>query len=172
MAAAEAALGSDHVVPRLVGRGWPLLEQVAPLAASIVLPLAHDPAPLVAALDGTPSTLLHANFKLDNLGVTPDGRTTILDWETSGRGAATTDLAWYLAINCRRLPQTKEESIEAYRGSLEAHGVDTGPWWDRQIALALLGGLVQFGWEKALGGLDAELAWWQDKAVAGAAWLR
>jgi hypothetical protein len=172
MAAAEAALGSDHLVPRLVGQGWPLLEQVAPVAASIVLPLARDPAPLVAALDGTPSTLLHANFKLDNLGVTADGRTTIFDWETSGRGAATADLAWYLAINCRRLPQTKEESIVAYRSSLEAHGVDTGPWWDRQIALTLLGGLVHFGWEKAFGGLDDEMSWWQDKAVAGAAWLR
>jgi len=168
MAAAEAALGSDHLVPRLVGQGWPLLEQVAPVAASVVVPLAHDPSPLVDALAGTPQTLLHANFKLDNLGVTADGRTVILDWECSGRGAATADLAWYLAINCRRLPQTKEESIATYRACLEARGVDTGPWWDRQVALSLLGALVQFGWEKAFGGLDDELAWWQDKAVAGA----
>ena len=28
------------------------------------------------------------------------------------------------------------------------------PWWDAQIALALLGAFVQFGWEKALGGGD------------------
>jgi hypothetical protein len=36
------------------------------------------------------------------------------------------------------------------------------------LALSLLGGLVQFGWEKAFGGLDDELAWWQQRAVAGA----
>ena len=168
MAAAEAKRGSPQLVPRLVAQGWPLLEQVAPVAASIVVPLAHDPTPLVVALASTPQTLLHANFKLDNLGVTADARTVIFDWETSGRGAATADLAWYLAINCRRLPQTKQDSIRAYRGYLEACGVDTEPWWDRQLALSLLGGLVHFGWEKALGGMDDELAWWQDKAVAGA----
>jgi len=171
MAAAEAALGSEHLVPRLVGQGWPLLEQVAPVAAAVVLPLAHDPGPLLAALARTPQTLVHGNFKLDNLGVTPDARTVVLDWESSGRGACTGDLAWYLAINCRRLPQTKEESIQAYREALERRGVDTQPWWQRQLALSLLAGLVSFGWEKAFSGFDDELAWWQDKAVAGVRWL-
>lgn len=171
MAQAEARLGSDHLVPRLVAQGWPLLEQVAPAAAAIVVPLVHDPARLVDALASTPQTLLHGNFKLDNLGVTPDGRTVILDWETSGRGSATADLAWYLAINCRRLPQSKEVSIAAYRVALERHGIQTEPWWDRQLALSLLGGLVHFGWEKAFGGMDDELAWWQAQAVAGARYL-
>ena len=168
----EEELGSQHRVPRLIGEGWPLLERVAPDAARIVLPLAWDPGRLVAALDTTPQTLVHGNFKLDNLGVTPDGRTVLLDWEGSGRGAATSDLAWYLAINCRRLPQTKEESILTYRRALEALGIDTGAWWDRQLALSLLGGLVHFGWEKAFGGLDDELAWWQDRASAAEGLLR
>jgi len=34
--------------------------------------------------------------------------------------------------------------------------------------LCLLGALVQFGWEKALGGYDDELAWWEARAVEGA----
>jgi hypothetical protein len=29
--------------------------------------------------------------------------------------------------------------------------------------------MVQFGWEKALGGYDEELAWWEEKAVRAAA---
>ena len=70
-----------------------------------------------------------------------------------------------LAINCRRLPWSKEESIAAYRGALESRGVQTGSWFDRQLALCLLGALVQFGWEKALGGYDEELAWWETQAV-------
>jgi aminoglycoside phosphotransferase (APT) family kinase protein len=126
---------------------------------------------LVEALASTPQTFVHANFKLDNLGVTPDGRTVVLDWEMSGRGAPTEDLAWYLAINCRRLPQSKEESIAAYRAALEACGVVTSPWWDKQIALTLLGALVQFGWEKAFSGYDDELAWWEARAIEGAALL-
>jgi hypothetical protein len=167
-AMAESAIGSTHLVPQLIGRGWPLLAQVAPAAAAVVTPLAWDPGPLVQALAATPQTFVHGNWKLDNLGTDPAGRTIVLDWEMPGRGAALSDLAWYLAINCRRLPQAKESAIEAYRAALENLGIDTSPWWDRQLALSLLGALVQFGWEKALGGYDDELAWWEDQAVSGA----
>ena len=165
LAEAEAAIGSEHLIPQLVGKGWPLLAEVAPAAAEVVAPLARDPGSLVSALAETPQTFVHSNWKLDNLGTDSAGRTVLLDWEQSGRGAALSDLAWYLAINCRRLPQAKEDSIVAYRAALEGCGVDTGPWWDRQLALSLLGALVLFGWEKALGGYDEELAWWEARAI-------
>jgi hypothetical protein len=168
LADAEAFVGSGHLVPRLVGEGWPRLAEVAPAAAAIVTPLAWDPGPLVEALAGTPQTFVHSNWKLDNLGTDADGRTVVLDWEQPGRGAPLSDLAWYLAINCRRLPQGKEDSIAAYRRALEEHGISTEAWWDRQLALCLLGALVQFGWEKALGGYDEELAWWETQAVRAA----
>lgn len=168
MAAAEAARGSDHPVPRLVGQGWPMLADVAPRAAEVATPLAHDPGPLVRALATTPQTFVHGNWKLDNLGTDDAGRTVLLDWELPGRAAPLSDLAWFLAINCRRLASTKEAAIEHYRGALEDAGIRTDPWWDRQLALSLLGGLVQFGWEKALGGYDDELAWWEERALAAA----
>jgi hypothetical protein len=171
MAAAEAALGSDHLVPRLVAQGWPLLEEVAPAAAEVVVPLVHDPAPLLAALAATPQTFVHGNWKLDNLGTDDGGRTVLLDWELPGRGAALSDLAWYLAINCRRLPTAKEQAVDDYRAALERRGIDTDGWWDRQLDLCLVGALVQFGWEKALGGYDDELAWWEEQALRGQAWL-
>ena len=167
-AEAEAAIGSPHLVPQLVAKGWPLLAEVAPAAAAVVTPLARDPGPLVDALATTPYTFVHSNWKLDNLGTDDKGRTVVLDWEQPGRGAPLSDLAWYLAINCRRLPQAKEAAIEAYRGALEGYGISTGPWWDRQLALCLLGARVQFGWEKALGGYDEELVWWESKAVQAA----
>jgi hypothetical protein len=165
---AEAFVGSGHLVPRLVGEGWPRLAEVAPAAAAIVTPLARDPGPLVEALEGTPQTFVHSNWKLDNLGTDADGRTVVLDWEQPGRGAPLSDLAWYLAINCRRLPESKQDAIAAYRRALEEHGISTEAWWDRQLALCLLGALVQFGWEKALGGYDEELAWWETQAVRAA----
>ena len=168
---AEAAISSTHLVPQLIGRGWPLLAEVAPAAAAVVTPLAWDPSPLVSALASTPQTFVHGNWKLDNLGTDSSGRTVLFDWELPGLGAPLSDVAWYLAINCRRLPQSKESAIADYRSALEAAGVDTGGWWERQLALALLGGLVQFGWEKALGGYDDELAWWDEHAVAAATLL-
>jgi len=166
-AEAEASIGSTHLVPRLIGRGWTLLGDVAPRAAAVVVPLSVDPGPLVEALDRTPQTFVHGNWKLDNLGTDAHERTILLDWESTGRGAPLSDLAWYLAINCRRLPQTKEEAIDSYRGALERCGVDTAPWWEAQLSLCLLGALVQFGWEKALGGYDDELAWWEARAIEG-----
>ncbi len=168
MAEAEASVGSDHLVPQLVGKGWPLLAAAAPAAAAVVGPLARDPSPLVEALATTPQTFVHSNWKLDNLGTDDAGRTVLLDWEQPGRGPAVSDLAWYLAINCRRLPESKEDSIAAYRTALDACGIDTEPWWERQLALSLLGALVQFGWEKALGGYDEELAWWETQAIRAA----
>jgi hypothetical protein len=167
-AATESATGTAHLVPHLVAKGWPLLGDVAPAAAAVVTPLAHDPGPLVDALARLPHTFVHSNWKLDNLGTDDAGRTVVLDWEQPGVGAPLSDLAWYLAINCRRLPEPKEASISVYRDALEDSGIDTGPWWDRQLALCLLGALVQFGWEKALGGYDEELAWWEAKAVQAA----
>lgn len=172
LAEAEAAVGSDHVVPQLVGKGWPLLAAVAPGAAGVAVPLALDPGPLVEALAATPQTFVHSNWKLDNLGTDDAGRTVLLDWEQPGRGPAVSDLAWYLAINCRRLPQSKEDTIAAYRSALADCGIDTEPWWERQLALCLLGALVQFGWEKALGGYDDELAWWETRAMRAEPLLR
>ena len=166
-AAAEAALGSGARVPQLIGEGWPLLEDVAPRLARVVVPLAHDPAPLVTALARTPATFVHGDLKLDNLG-SQGGRTILLDWEVPGRGAPLSDLAWYLAINCRRIPTTKEQTIGFYRAALERRGVETEPWWDVQLGLCLVGAMVNFGWEKALGGYDDELAWWDDQVVRAA----
>ncbi len=87
------------------------------------------------------------------------------------RAPACADLAWYVCVNRARLPQSKEDTFAAYRAALERHGIGTQAWWDTQLALCLLGAVVQFGWDKALGDGDddaAELAWWEDRAVEGA----
>lgn len=165
MAATEMALGSDHLVPQLVAQGWPRLEEVAPALARVVVPLVHEPGPLVDALDETPFTFVHGNWKLDNLGSDDRDRTVLLDWELPGVGAPLSDLAWYLAINCRRIPTSKEAAIASYRAALESRGIATEPWWERQLGLCLIGAMVQFGWEKALGGYDDELAWWEEQVV-------
>jgi hypothetical protein len=66
------------------------------------------------------------------------------------------DIAWYVAVNCDRLPESKEDAITAYRDALETRGVDTGGWWERQVELALVGGFLQLGWSKS----GAEFDWW------------
>jgi hypothetical protein len=96
----------------------------------------------------------------------------LLDFgEASGEASPIADLSWYLALNAGLLPESNDDAISTYRTGLEGHGVDTGGWWDRAVALEMLGTMVQFGWEKALGGPGPELAWWERWAAAGAAWL-
>jgi thiamine kinase-like enzyme len=137
--------------------------------ARLVDDLRHDAGPLVGAARRTPQTFLHGDWKLGNLGIDGD-RTVLLDWTYPGVGPVAHDLAWYLALNRARLPESKEASIGALRASLERRSIDTGGWWDQQVAICLLGALVQFGWEKALGE-KAELGWWCDRAREARRWL-
>jgi thiamine kinase-like enzyme len=165
MAVLEASRQGRDPVPRAIADGWRAMDSVAPRLASQLRALAHDPGPLVVQLGTTPQTVVHADWKLGNLGEHPDGRTILLDWDRVGAAPATVDLAWYLAVNCDRLPQSKEATIAAYRASLERQGVDTSPWWDQQLALTLLGAALQLCWSK-VGDRD-ELGWWEDRVTEG-----
>jgi hypothetical protein len=169
VAAAEAARGSGAVVPRLMSEGWQRLPEVSPAMAGVVLPLLEDPAPLVDALTRVPHTLVHGDWKAANLGSQPDGRTVLLDFgEAPGEASPLADLSWYLALNAALLPEPKDAVLESYRAALERCGVTTSGWWDDAVALELLGCMVQFGWEKALGGPGDELSWWVEWAQRGA----
>jgi Phosphotransferase enzyme family len=166
----EARTDPGNVIPQLMAKGWEQLRTRATRSAPIVLALLDDPGPLLVALARTPRTFIHGDPKLGNLGSHPDGTTIAIDWAYAGPGEATCELAWYLSINAARLPHAKEDAITAFRAALERHGVATEPWWDTQLALALLGAYVQLGWEKVLGGGD-ELAWWDARAVAAEPFL-
>jgi hypothetical protein len=167
--AVEAERGGEDVVPPLIRAGWGRLDTMSPRVARLMRELLDDLSPLVLALEATPQTLVHGDWKLGNMGGDPDGRTILLDWDRASRGPATLDLAWYLAINCDRLARTKEALIDLYRERLEAHGVDTAGWFETQLELALMGAFVQLGWNK-LGGNPDELAWW-DARLGDAAHL-
>lgn len=167
----EADLGWPEPVPKLAQDGWRRFAgRCPPGLHATITELRRDIDPLVTALASTPWTFLHGDWKLGNLGITPEGRTVLLDWTYPGIGPVLHELGWYLALNRARLPESKEETIAALRGCLDRSGVDTDGWWDRQLDLCLLGTLVQFGWEKALGD-DDELVWWCERATAGAARL-
>ena len=160
MAAIEEQSGNADPVPPAVARGWEMMAKRHPKQSAILRDLARDPSPIVAALRVGPATLLHGDWKLGNLGAR--GATTILlDWDRCGAGAPLVDVAWYLAVNCDRLPESKEATLQAYRRSLESAGVDTSSWWDAQLRPALAGAFLQLGWSKNED--DAEFGWWSDR---------
>jgi Phosphotransferase enzyme family len=166
----ERALGWPERVPRIAHEGWVRFAERAPVGLGrLIDDLRRDVSPLADALAETPSCFLHGDVKASNVGTAADGRTVLIDWAYVGEGPACHELAWHLALDRSRLPVSKEATVDAFRAALERHGVDTAGWWDRQLGLCLLGALVQFGWEKALGD-DDEFAWWCEAALAGAAW--
>lgn len=169
MAAIEAERGGTDPVPGAVARGWAELAHASPRLAATLGDLAADPGPLADALLSTPLTVVHGDWKLGNMGEHPDGRTILLDWDRCGAAPATFDLAWYLAVNCERLPEAKEAAIAAYRAALEGCGINPEGWWERQLALTLLGAALQLAWSKA--GDREELGWWQDRVTEGERFL-
>jgi hypothetical protein len=165
---AERGIGWPERTPQIAAEGWERFAARAPSdIVQIIDRLRHDISPLSDALRTTPSCFLHGDVKASNTGVARDGRTVLIDWAYVGEGPACHELTWHVALDRERLPTSKEATIEEFRHALERHGVDTDGWWSTQLELCLLGGLVQFGWEKAYGD-DDELAWWCDAAARGA----
>ncbi len=140
--------------------GWKALPERSPLLSELAHNVWANPTTLTGPLAATPVTFLHGDWKMGNLGSHPGGRTILLDWAYPGSGPACWDLCWYLALNRARLPETKEAAIARFRADLEAHGIATAGWFDRQLDLCLVAIMVTFGWEKALGD-QTELNWWE-----------
>jgi hypothetical protein len=157
----EASLGSTDVVPQLVRQGWEALRQDAPASGGLASELLTGPQPLLGPLSDGPQTLIHGDWKAGNLGITREGNTILVDWAFPGQAPGLLDLAWYIAVNCDRLPEPKEAVIQRYRVALEARGIETEPWWGRQLGLSLIFGFVQMGWSKQ----GEELAWWDRQVL-------
>ena len=155
---------------RVADQGWGLLPQRAPRLHDLVHSIHTDPQPLAEAMRDTPCTFISGDWKLGNLGTDPRKRTVLLDWAYPGEAPPCWELMWYLALNRSRIPQSKENTIAAFREGLERHGVDTTDWWERQLGLCTVGMMATMAWEKAVGDAD-ELAWWEAAALHGAAFL-
>jgi hypothetical protein len=155
---------AEHDVPRLAIEGWTKFHELVEADVSDAIAAVHaDPSPLVHALLARPSTLVHGDLKLANLGL--DGeRLVVLDWGTLTTWAPpAVDFAWYLAINSAAIGLEHDQLLADVRAA--ATGQD-----ETALRLALIGGLAQLGWEKALGATAddpatqyrerAGLAWW------------
>jgi len=98
--------------------GWRVMEEL--LDANVfrqMLSLTENPSPLLKALERYPFTLLHGDFRPDNLAHT--NRFVLLDWQLSAYSLMTADLAW-LMIQIRDVFDM-ERANQIYRQRLETH---------------------------------------------------
>src|SRR5262249_61540090 len=117
--AVDAEHGWPNDVPAIADGGWRAFGERAPAdVRAAVDALGAEPWVLADALATTPSTFLHGDWKMGNLGSPPDGRTLLIDCAYPGEGAACTDLGWYLALNAARLPEAKDAAIVRFPAAL------------------------------------------------------
>jgi len=94
--------------------------------------------------------LVHGDACPDNVRFL-DGRCRIFDFDHSGWGAVTLDASYLLAPfpSCwcfGRLPASvAAPAMSAYRGRLQAAGIDLGPSWDRAMTAALGAWIIAWG---------------------------
>jgi aminoglycoside phosphotransferase (APT) family kinase protein len=165
-AIAVAEAGSPNPLPGLIGRGWERFAEAVPADVAAAIATIHrDPDRFATAFAGSPSTLVHGDFRFANLGLRED-RVVVIDWGSSCvAGPAALDLAWYLIVGATRIDATRDDVIDDFI-ALE------GPRHDpRALGLALVGAFAQLGWNKALDVLEnddpvvrvrerADLDWW------------
>jgi hypothetical protein len=147
---------------RVAQEGWARLPERSPGLFAAIDKARSNPRWLGVQMRASgPQTFIMGDWKMGNLGYHADTKQTVLvDWAYPGAAPGLYDLMWYLALNRARLPRSKEESIAAYKESLERRGIDTSAWWDAQLHYSALLAMCVIGWEKAVGDED-ELRWWE-----------
>ncbi len=99
--------------------------------------LADDPTPIVAALEGYPTTLLHGDLRDAN--VAWDGsRTVAIDWQPTVAPPGI-ELAYFLQTLGVGNPLHPDEAMALYRDMLaERLGPDVSwSWWDDQLDICI-----------------------------------
>ncbi|MCW6008287.1 aminoglycoside phosphotransferase family protein [Micromonospora sp. CPCC 205371] len=166
-------LAAEFPLAAAVVEGWTHFAELADTdVAGPVLALLDDPAPLAEALAARHCTLIHGDLWPVNTAFTGDG-VVLLDWNLAGWAPPALDLMSLLAgAGAANLAISREEAIEEFRGLCGAAHDEPA------LRLALLCGLVEYGWNKALDAATdsdpgrrerhrADLDWWISQARAG-----
>jgi hypothetical protein len=164
------ALAGRFPLADAVLTGWRYFaDMVDADVAAAVGALLDDPTPLASALARRPCAMIHGDLWPVNIALT-DGPVVLLDWDLATWAPPAVDLASFLAgAGAANLAVSREAVIDEYRRLC-------GPTHDEvALALALLGGLTDFGWNKALDAATAtdpadrerhrlDLDWWVQQA--------
>ena len=91
---------------------------VRPAARHLIDSLGEDPQPLLDALADLPSTLLHGDLKLANVGIEPDGSIDMVDWQMVIVAPVAVELGWFLVSNVASLPLQPVAVLERYHDAM------------------------------------------------------
>jgi hypothetical protein len=156
--------GPDNSLAGAIATGWErFFDLVGGDVGAAVAAIHADATVLAFPLARSEMTLTHADLWLVNLALEPD-KVVLLDWAIATEAPGVLDLAVFLTGTAAHVEPTREELIDMYRAADPSVGDDT-------LALALLFGLCDMGWNKALDAADhadptmrererIDLEWW------------
>lgn len=118
---------SIGVLPDWIRGGWEVMSELLdPETYVQITTLLNNPKPLLEALDRYPFTLLHGDYRADNLAYVECP--VIIDWQQAAYSLMTIDLAWFTlaksAMEIDRLNAYYRKCLEVHLG----HQFDDGDW--------------------------------------------
>jgi hypothetical protein len=136
------------VLPMVFAEGWDKVTDAMDVAAPIlqVGPRFSDAmAGLLADLAASPCTLIHGDYRADNLFFDADGSVALLDFQLLGEGSAAYDLAYFVtqSISADVAADHERDLFDRWEEHLRQEGVpagDLGGMWEdyRKAALFCL----------------------------------
>jgi hypothetical protein len=140
---ADSERSAPDLLPKQFEAAWEAFAEVVDAdVADPVLAAAREPGVLARRLleaAGEP-TLIHGDFRDDNLGLPDGGGVVVLDWDLATIGTPTVEFAWYLCHDAWRIDAGHDEILSDY---LAAEDPAPAP---EEVELGLISGLVQYGW--------------------------
>jgi aminoglycoside phosphotransferase (APT) family kinase protein len=128
------------LLPKQFEMAWEAFAEAADDDVALpVLAIVAEPLPLAAALEASGTTLIHADLRDENMGLTEHG-IVLLDWGIATQGHPTVELAWYLMHDAWRIDATHDEVVDDFR---RVRGDRDDP---DALELGLIAGLVMYGW--------------------------
>jgi hypothetical protein len=111
---------SMGAIPEWVRGGWEVMEGLLdPDALMHLKSLIADPRPLFEALSRYPYTLLHGDYRAENLAHAD--RPVALDWQEAAYSLMTIDLAWFAKQGFVQQAMGQVQAIGFYRTCLETY---------------------------------------------------
>jgi hypothetical protein len=106
------------VLPDWIKGGWEVMEELLePDVYMQMMRLIESPQPLVETLSHYPYTLLHGDYRAENLAY--PGTPVIIDWQEASRSLMTIDLAWFVRKGYVRESLGQAQAVSYYRNQLE-----------------------------------------------------
>ena len=109
-------------IPEWVRRGWDVMaELLEPEAFASMYSLIENPQPLFDVLERYSFTLLHGDYRAENLAHLKSGEVVALDWQEAACSLMTIDLAWFVKNGYVQEAMPREQAISFYRSCLEGY---------------------------------------------------